>query len=204
MKNMAQQSTPLFSNESYPEKFCNGGAPTMREAFERCKADGGVVVAANGSWYRVIEGGEERVKRADFEFLVVMDGGRPFEFTATFSSEDGNKWTTEKKDLTEELETMEEEAKVANGIADRLVDDLKAISAIGDKLTLLAKKAPHVRLTMLSFSLLDEEFEVPAWRVEVKNWPIISYLDNNSKERSRVAKAVVDALSGKVLSYKEA
>lgn len=191
----------IFSNESYPEKFCNGGAPTMREAFERCKAEG-VVVAANGSWYRIIDGEEEKVKRADFEFLVVMDGKNPFEFTATFSSDDGDNWECGKKDLTGELETMEEEAKVASGVASRLVDDLKAVSAIGDKIALLAKKAPHVRLTMLSFSLSDEEFEVPAWRIEAKNWPIISYL--KSRERSKSAKAVVDALSGKVLSYKEA
>lgn len=193
----------LFSDEGYPERFCKG-APTMREAFECCKAeDGIVVVAANGSWYRIIEGekGEERVKRADFEFLVVSEDNRPIEFTATFSSDDG-KWTSEKKDLTSELETMEDEGKVAKGVQDKLVNDMRAISAIGDKIALLSKKAPHVRLTMLSFSLSDDEFEVPAWRIEAKNWPVISYL--KSKERSKSAKAVVDALSGKVLSYKEA
>ncbi len=191
----------IFSNEGYPEEFCKG-APTMREAFERCTvAADGVVVAANGSWYRVMEGDDEKVKRADFEFLVVVDGKKPFEFTATFSSEDGNGWECGKKDLTGELETMEEEAKVASGVSGRLVDDQKAVSAIGDRIALLAKKAPHVRLTMLSFSLSDEEFEVPAWRMEMKNWPVISYL--KSRERSKSVKAVVDALSGKVLSYKE-
>ncbi len=39
-------------------------------------------------------------------------------------------------------------------------------------------------------------------RSEAKNWPIISYL-SKSREKSKSAKAVVDALSGKVLSYKE-
>ncbi len=191
----------IFSDEGYPERFCKG-APTMREAFECCKAEG-VVVAANGSWYRVIEGeGEERVKRADFEFLVVSEDNRPVEFTATFSSEDG-RWNSEKKDLTDELETMEDEGKVAKSVQDRLVDDVRAISAVKDKIALLCKNAPHVRLTMLSFSLSDEEFEVPAWRIEAKNWPIISYL-NKSRERSKSVKAVIDALSGKVLSYKEA
>lgn len=188
-----------FSKEGYPEKFCRG-APTMREAFERCKAEG-ILIAANGSWYRIMEGDEEKVKRADFEFLVVMDGKKPFEFTAAFSSEDGDNWECAKKDLTGELGTMEEEAKVASGVAGRLMDDGKAVSAIEDKIALLAKRAPHIRLTLLSFSLSDEEFDVPAWRIELKNWPIISYLKGS--ERSRSVRAVVDALSGKVLSYKE-
>lgn len=193
-------TTPrFFSSDGYPEMLCRG-APTMREAFERCKAEG-IVVAANGSWYRVIEGDEEKVKRADFEFLVVSDDNKPVEFTAAFSSE-GRNWECGKKDLTSELETMEDEAKVAKSIAGRLMDDTRAILAIDDKLALLAKKAPHIRLSMLSFSLSDEGFEVPAWRIEAKNWPVISYL--NGREKGRSAKAVVDALSGKVLSYKEA
>lgn len=186
----------LFSKEGYPEKFCVG-APTMREAFERCKAEG-IVIAANGSWYRIMEGEEEKMKRADFEFLVVVDGKTPFEFTATFSSGD---WECSKKDLTGELGTMEDEAAAARGVGDRLIDDAKALAAVEAKVALLAKKAPHIRLAALSFSIADEEFEVPAWRIEFKNWPLISYLKGSEKSRS--VKAVVDALSGKLLSYKE-
>jgi hypothetical protein len=183
--------------EKYPDKFAT--APQlMKDAAKLCGAAGASLLAANGSWYYVIENGKEVAKTSDFEFLAV-EGKKPIQFN--LSAESGKFSKPERKDLTEELGEMEEEAGVLAKIESKLVPEGKAVDIAAAKLANIRKSAPHLRIMMVSFSVSDQDYELPAWRVEANNWPLTSYL--KSREKEKKALVVIDALSGKIIGYKE-
>jgi hypothetical protein len=183
--------------DKYPEKFSS--APTLiKEAAKSCGvSDTSKLLAANGSWYYVIENGKELAKTSDFEFLMV-EGKAPVQFNV--SAEAGKFGKPEKKDLTEELGEMEEEAAMLGKMESKLLSEAKAVEIASDKLANARKAAPHLRITMVSFSVSDQSHDVPAWRIEANNWPLTSYL--KSREKEKKALVVIDALSGKVLEFK--
>ena len=70
-----------------------------------------------------------------------------------------------------------------------------------DKVKEAKSKWPHLKLSHLQFSVFDVDLEKPVWRAEFKNWPLISYL--KKREEPKTVEVTVDAISGKLLSYKE-
>ena len=185
--------------DKYPEKLC-GDAPTILQALNEAKTEN-KIMAANGSWYRVLKEGEEIVKTADFEFLTVDKKAKPIQFNLHW---DGKDWKVDSKDITDEMEgTMEEEALILEKAEKVMKDEATALQVAESKLAPLRKKSPHLRIDMISFNFMDPAYSneeiVPCWRVTAKNWPIISYL--KSKEKSRSAEVVIDARDGKVLSF---
>ncbi len=185
--------------DRYPEKLC-GDAPTLLNAFNKLDSDNGIL-AANGSWYRVIDNGKERVKSADFEFLTIDKSNKPIQFTLSW---DAKGWKVEKKDITDEMDgTMEEEAVFLKRAEKVFKTEAEALKVAAGKLMPLRRKAPHIRIDLISFNFMDPAYSkeeiVPCWRVGARNWPIISYL--KSKEKSRSAEVVIDARDGKVLAF---
>ncbi len=185
--------------QKYPEKL-SSSPMLMAEALKACGAalDPERILAANGSWYYVLDDGKEVVKTADFEFLLVDEKSSPVQYNLSW---EGGKWSKpEKKDLAEELGQMKEEADLLKSMEKKLLSEEAAVKAVEGKLMELRKGSPHLRITLVAFSVSDQEYEVPAWRVEANNWPIISYFKSREKQKSAVA--VLDALDGKILSFK--
>ncbi len=183
-----------FFASAYPEKFARK-APLIAETFAACGAKGDVL-AANGSWYWVVDEGTEKVRRADFEFLVVNEKHEPLQWSATW---EGSKWEITSSSLTEELGQLDEEHALLKNST--LIGEKEAIELAVTKVAALLRKAPHLRLSGVYFTVCDDDAEIPTWRIEFKNWPIISYL--NSKERSRSVTVIVDAVKKSVMAVKE-
>lgn len=182
-----------FFAGAYPEKLAKK-APTLAEALAAAAAKSDVL-AANGSWYWVVEG-EEKVKRADFEFLTVNEKHEPTQLTLTWEN---SKWEVNSTNLLEELGTLEEEHKALQ--KSKFVEEAAAIELAVAKVALLLRKAPHLRLSGVYFTVCDDEVEIPTWRIEFKNWPIISYL--KSKERSKTVTVIIDATKKTVVAVRD-
>ncbi|MFH0961987.1 MAG: hypothetical protein V1820_04855, partial [archaeon] len=174
--------------DKYPVKLSAGAPVLLKDALKQAGIPEGKLLAANGSWHFVVVDGKETAKTSDFEFLC-LDGKRPLQ--ANLSFEDG-KWTSERKDLTKELGEMPDEAKLLEQFEKKLVPEAKILEIAEKALSEARKSAPHLRMKLISFSVSDENYEIPAWRIEAGNWPIISYLKSREKEKQAVL--IIDAL----------
>lgn len=183
-------------SEKYPEKLSTAKA-ILKSAAEEGQIPEKSLLAANGSWYFVAEGGKETAKTSDFEFLYI-DGKKPIQVNLSFEA---GKWTSEKKDLTAELGEMADEAKLLEKMEAKLISEEKALSIAEKELSDVRKSAPHLRMKLVSFSVSDENYDIPAWRIEAGNWPIVSYLKSREKERQCVL--IINALTGKVVDSKK-
>lgn len=182
--------------EKYPEKFGVPGAPLMKDAFKAAGlASPARLLAANSSWYFIVnENGKETARTADFEFLY-LEGKRPVQ--VNLSAESGKFGKPERTDLTAELGEMPEEEAMLSKIEAKLLPEGKAVDIAAAKLADARKNAPHLRITLASFSVSDQDYDVPSWRVEANNWPIISYL--KSREKQRQSTVIIEAISGKLI-----
>ncbi len=181
------------------KKYSKGlSSPALGEAFEKAKS--GEIMVASGQWYWVSENKEEVVKSSDFEFLTLDGSGNPWE---SFVSYQDGKWETKTANVSSELGKMEDMVGELEKIEKQLVRDDKILDLLDgiDKLRDAKTKWPHLRLSKLKFSVFDMNLEKPVWRAEFKNWPLISYL--KSGEEPKTIEVSVDAVSGKVISYKE-
>jgi hypothetical protein len=176
----------------------NGGEPALGEAFEKAKA--GKVLVAGGQWYWINEDKKEKIKSSDFEFLTLDNEGNPWE---TFVSYQDGKWDTKSRDVSSELGKMDDMIGELEGIEKKIIEDKQVLSLLDgmERLNKAKKRAPHLRLTKLQFSVFDVDLEKPVWKAELKNWPLVSYLKR--REEPKTVEVVVDALSGKIISYKE-
>ncbi len=182
------------------KKYSSGfGSPALGEAFGRAKQ--GKVMVASGQWYWVGDDKKkDNVKSSDFEFLTLDREGNPWE--SLISYQDG-KWETKTSNVAEELGKMDDMVGELEQIEKSALDDTKALDILDklDKVKEAKTKWPHLRLTHLQFSVFDVDLEKPVWRAEFKNWPLISYL--KKREDPKTVEVAVDAMTGKLLSYKE-
>ncbi len=180
----------------YPAKL-SGSRATIKQALEEAKIDEKALLAANGTWHTIAENGKEFTKTSEFEFLYLL-GNKPNQANLSF---EGGKWTLEKIDLTNELGEMGEEGKLLANLEGKLVSEEKILAIVEKELSDVRKSAPHIRIKLISFSVSDEKYEIPAWRVEVGNWPLMSYYKGREKERQCIL--IIDALSGKVVDSRK-
>ena len=185
--------------DSYPKSLArevqSGVDTTLSGACKRTAAGERMILAANASWHRVFDEAAqgETVSEADFEFLAVDVKGVPEHFSVSFSRQGG--WDSSSKNLESELGLMDEEAKAA--AKSTFISEKEALTAFEGLIKEYSRKAPHMRLIHVGFTLCDDEFEIPTWRIKVSNWPIITYL--KSREKNIAVEAVIDAVSGKML-----
>jgi hypothetical protein len=181
------------------KKYSKGlGEPAIGEAFEKAKS--GKLLVAGGQWYWVGEDKKEKIRSSDFEFLTLDENGNPWE---TFVSYRDGKWDTKSKDVSSELGKMDDMVGDLENIEKKIIDDQRVLDSLNklEKLKKAKKKSPHLKLTKLQFSVFDVDLEKPVWRAEFKNWPLITYLE--SREQPKTVEVIIDAMSGKLLSYKE-
>lgn len=181
------------------KKYSPGlGSPALGEAFEKAKT--GKVMVASGQWYWVSEDKKEKVKSSDFEFLTLDPEGNPWESMISYQE---GKWDSKTSNVAEELGKMDDMIGELEEIEKKIVGDDKVLSSLDsiDKVKEAKTKWPHLRLSRLQFSVFDVDLEKPVWRAELKNWPLISYL--KKREDPKTVEVVMDAVSGKLISYKE-
>lgn len=174
------------------------GDPAIGEAYEKAKP--GKLMFAGGHWYWIGEDKKEKVKSSDFEFLTLDEKGSPWE---TFVTYEKGEWKAEAKNVENDLGHMSDMVGEVEEIEKKLISDTKVLELVDNNpdVQKIRVRAPHLRISSMQFSLFDVDLEKPVWRVELKNWPLISYLKR--REQPKTIELVVDGVSGQVLSYNE-
>ena len=185
-------------SKKYDSKLA--GEPTIAAAFEKAKP--GKMVSAGGQWYWIAEDKKELIKNSDFEFLTIDSNGEPWESFVSYNKGNGE-WKANAENITKELGNMGDMIPELERIEKRFLEDQQVINSVEalPKFQELQKKAPHIKLTRLQFSVFDVDLEKPVWRAEFKNWPLISYLKR--REITKTVNIIIDAIEGKIISFKE-
>jgi hydroxymethylpyrimidine pyrophosphatase-like HAD family hydrolase len=176
--------------------------PTIKEILEKTGIDGTVITLSG----RVVRDEEEKIKNADFEFLIVDEGFKPWNAAVVF--EDG-KWKSDKTDIEKELGKMEEEKKIAD--ATKWKEDTEIFDSINSekRIKKFLKRSKYMRMATIDFTLFDEEKERPVWRFSISNTPHVwaiqkkEGVDDEKMENQFVVDIIADALTGRMIGCRE-